>query len=393
MRTPIKSARLAASRLDTTAFPARLRSILAMAAVRAFCLCCPALLYPCMSFHLFEPDEGRYAQIPREMLERGEWSCRLFRAKAYLDKPPLFYWLVMAAYSLFGFHEWSARLIPALAMHASVLVCYLLGRRVVGGREALWGAILLTVSPIFLGVGRLLTLDGVLTLWITTAILAAFVAQQGDRIRFGWWLVAAVACALGVLTKGPVALLLVAPPLWVHQRLVRSSASISLRGWAWFFGIVARSITVVCAVQCSGRVRGLFSLASQFTALRRAVRSREAGVVLCADRALWIVAGHVIDLAAESFPDVNRGVKFQEPMYGDGLPITRGIVVHFFLLTRGQQIADVRIAGVSAVVPGVGVLFGAYAMACLALRDRHDRGCLARARGCELLRHSPLRDD
>src|SRR5688572_5262444 len=60
-----------------------------------------ALLYPSLSFALFEPDETRYAQIPREMLQRGELVVPYLHNEPYLDKPPLFYWLVMASYSLF----------------------------------------------------------------------------------------------------------------------------------------------------------------------------------------------------------------------------------------------------------------------------------------------------
>ncbi|MCI0378405.1 MAG: hypothetical protein L0215_12420, partial [Gemmataceae bacterium] len=69
-----------------------------------------ALLYPCLSFYLFEPDEGRYAQIPREMLERGDWIVPTLQNEPYLDKPPLFYWLVMLSYAVFGYHDWAARL-------------------------------------------------------------------------------------------------------------------------------------------------------------------------------------------------------------------------------------------------------------------------------------------
>src|SRR5712691_4172725 len=76
-----------------------------------------AILYPCLSFYLFEPDEGRYAQIPREMLARGDWIVPVLQGEPYLDKPPLFYWLVMLSYRLLGIHDWSARLIPALAVH------------------------------------------------------------------------------------------------------------------------------------------------------------------------------------------------------------------------------------------------------------------------------------
>ena len=195
------------------------------------------LLYPCVSFPLFEPDEGRYAQIPREMLTACEWIVPTLHGEAYLDKPPLFYWLVMLSYALFGYHDGAARLIPALAMHASVLLTYLLGRRIVGERSAFWGALLLTVSPLFMSVGRLLVLDGLLTLWVTLALLTAYVAQADKRLTLGWWCVAALACGLGVLTKGPVTLVLVLPPLWTHRRLV-AAAAISWRAWLGLYVIV-----------------------------------------------------------------------------------------------------------------------------------------------------------
>jgi len=176
------------------------------------------LLYPCMSFHLFEPDEGRYAEIPREMLERGDWVVPHLQGAPYLDKPPLLYWLVMLSYSVFGVSDWSARLVPALAVHGCVLITYLLGRRSLGERAAFWGALILGLSPGFLGVGRLLLLDGLLSLWVTLEVLCAFEAVRSGRLQWGWWLLAATACGLGVLTKGPVALVLLLPPLWVYAR-------------------------------------------------------------------------------------------------------------------------------------------------------------------------------
>src|SRR5581483_9592742 len=130
------------------------------------------LLYPCLSFYLFEPDEGRYAEIPREMLARGEWALPYLQGKPYLDKPPLLYWLVMTSYSLLGVHDWAARLVPALAVHGCVLLLYLLGRRSLGERAAFWGALLLALSPGFAGMGRLLLLDGVLAFWVTLSLLS-----------------------------------------------------------------------------------------------------------------------------------------------------------------------------------------------------------------------------
>lgn len=197
-----------------------------------------ALLYPCMSFHLFEPDEGRYAQIPREMLERGDWIVPTLQQQPYLDKPPLFYWLVALSFSIFGFHDWAARLVPALAMHGAVMMTYLLGRRIVGERSAFWGALLLIVSPIFLGVGRLLVLDGLLTFWVTASLLTICLAQDGEEAHIGWWFASAVSCGLGVLTKGPIAMVLVLVPLLMH-RMLAPSARVTWLAWLGFFAVIA----------------------------------------------------------------------------------------------------------------------------------------------------------
>ena len=104
------------------------------------------MLYPTIGFDLFEPDEGRYAQIPREMLENREWIVPTLQGEPYLDKPPLFYWLVMTSFQVFGAHAWSARLVPALAMQGCVLATYFLGRRMVGERAAWWGAMFAVIK-------------------------------------------------------------------------------------------------------------------------------------------------------------------------------------------------------------------------------------------------------
>ena len=199
------------------------------------------LLYPTMSFRLLEPDEGRYAQIPKEMLGRGDWVVPHLQGEPYLDKPPLMYWLVMLSYKLFGVSEAAARLVPALAIHATILVLYWLGRRSMGERSAFWGGLFLMAAPGFTGMGRLLILDGLLTFWITLTLLATFEAIRGDRLRMGWWYLAAVAAGLGVLTKGPVPFLLVVPPIWLHRRLSGNRAPI---GWAHLLGFVGVAAAV-----------------------------------------------------------------------------------------------------------------------------------------------------
>jgi 4-amino-4-deoxy-L-arabinose transferase-like glycosyltransferase len=195
------------------------------------------LLYPCLAFPLFEPDEGRYAEIPREMLQRGEWVVPYLQGEPYLDKPPLFYWLVMLSYRAFGCHDWAARLVPALAVHGCVLLTYLLGRRRLGERAAFWGAGVLAVAPAFAGMGRLLLLDGLLTFWLTLALLSLFEALHGQRLRWGWWLLSAAACGLAVLTKGPVALVLLAPPAWAYRRLTGSPWRVGRRAVVAFLAV------------------------------------------------------------------------------------------------------------------------------------------------------------
>jgi hypothetical protein len=113
----------------------------------------------------------------------------------------------------------------------------LLGRRVVGERAAFWGALLLGLAPGFVSMGRLLILDGLLALWVTLSLFAGFEAVRGGRLRWGWWLLAAVACGLGVLTKGPVAVVLLVPPLWLHRRLTRAACPIPWGARAVFLGV------------------------------------------------------------------------------------------------------------------------------------------------------------
>src|SRR5207248_1410273 len=140
-------------------------------------------------------------------------------------------------------------------------IAYLLGRRSLGERSALAGAVALTLAPGFLGMTRLLLLDGLLTLWVVLAVLAAFEAVRGDRLRWSWWLLSALACGLGILTKGPVALVLLAPPLWLYRGLTGRGCRPGRLGWLVFLA-VALAIAVpwyaALAVRVPGFVRYFF---------------------------------------------------------------------------------------------------------------------------------------
>src|SRR5262245_10912358 len=129
-------------------------------------------------FPLQDPDEGRYAEIPREMLEQGDWITPRLNYVEYFEKPPLFYWLVAIAFRTFGTSEGAARLVPALSGLACIGVTYALGRRLFGRRAALVAAATLATAPLFFLFSQTLIIDMLLTLMLTTCLAASWEARQ-----------------------------------------------------------------------------------------------------------------------------------------------------------------------------------------------------------------------
>ncbi len=168
---------------------------------------------------LLEPQEPRYAEVSRQMLATNSWVVPVLDGQPYLDKPPLFYWLIMFSYQVCGVHDWAARLVPGLAGVLTVLLTWLWGRALVGARAAFWSALILCLSARFVYLQRLLTFDSVLCLTVTAGLAAAHLALRETRLRWPWWLASAAACGLGVLAKGPVAVALVLPPVLAYRYL------------------------------------------------------------------------------------------------------------------------------------------------------------------------------
>jgi len=160
---------------------------------------------------LFNPDEGRYAEIPREMLAGGSWIIPHLDGVAYIEKPPLQYWATAAALQVFGQSVFAARLYTALCALATSLVVWLAAKRLWGVAAAWRAAAVLSSTLLFVVLGQLLTLDMSLTCYTTLALAGFLLAQpvpgraQRRESARRWMLVAWVAVALGVLTKGLVA--------------------------------------------------------------------------------------------------------------------------------------------------------------------------------------------
>jgi 4-amino-4-deoxy-L-arabinose transferase-like glycosyltransferase len=216
--------------------PARQRSPLA--AVVLLLIVAGLLFFSRLSAPLLEPQEPRYAEIPRQMLAEGRWLLPILNGQAYLDKPPLLYWSVMASYAMFGVHDWAARLVPGLAGLLTVLLTYFWGRRAAGDRAGLCGALVLCLSGRFVYLERMLTMDCLLCLWTTAGLATAHIGIMGRRLHWGWWLLSATTCALGVLTKGPIALVLILVPVLAYCLLDRRAARISLWQWTVYLATV-----------------------------------------------------------------------------------------------------------------------------------------------------------
>ena len=161
------------------------------------------LLYRLGEWPLIEPDEGRNAEVAREMLVLGQWSVPHFNGLPYLDKPVLLFWMIAGAFRLLGVNELAARLPSVLGALATLFLTYDLVRVLAGRRRALLAAAVLATAPIVLAYGRLVIFDMPLTALMIAALDCLVRARlQGNPWR--WFPAAGLAMGLATLTKGPV---------------------------------------------------------------------------------------------------------------------------------------------------------------------------------------------
>jgi 4-amino-4-deoxy-L-arabinose transferase-like glycosyltransferase len=185
------------------------------------------------AFALAEPDEPRYAEIPREMIESGDWVTPRLNYVKYFEKPPLIYWLTAIDFELFGMSEFVARLTPAVFALIGIGMAGALGRSMFGPWTGYAAAALLAATPLYFGLSQILILDMPLSGLMTVALGAFWLAYTRPRWRaaFVWLLYAAT--ALAVLTKGPVAPLLIGAIIVVFLVL-----ELNLRALRWLLNPV-----------------------------------------------------------------------------------------------------------------------------------------------------------
>lgn len=169
------------------------------------------LLYALGVRTLVPPDEGRYAEMAREMFASGDWITTRLNGIKYFEKPPLQTWMNALSFTLFGLGDWQARLWTGLCGLLGVVLTGVAGTRVFGARIGFYAALVLGSSFYWVACSQIDSLDMGLSGMMTVALCALLIAQRDDASgseRRNWMLVCWAGMALSVLSKGLIGLVL-----------------------------------------------------------------------------------------------------------------------------------------------------------------------------------------
>ena len=179
-----------------------------------------ALFFRLGSLPLLQPDEGRNAEVAREMKESGAWLSPSYNGIAYLDKPAFFFKAVALSLAAFGNHEWSARLPSAVFGLALLAITFVFCRRVHGTRCAVMAVIIIATMPLYVVFSRTIIFDMTLAFFVSGAIFAGYRAEECEgKSRRNWYLLGALAAGFATLVKGPVGFLIPGLVLFVFHRV------------------------------------------------------------------------------------------------------------------------------------------------------------------------------
>jgi 4-amino-4-deoxy-L-arabinose transferase-like glycosyltransferase len=154
---------------------------------------------------LFDVDEGAFSQATLEMFQRGDFLSTYLNGEPRYDKPILVYWLQALGVALIGPSEWAFRLPSAICATLWALITYLFVRRFYGPERGLLAAVVLATSLGVFIIDRAATADALLNVLIAASMLGAWLHLSTGRRA--WLYATHAAIGLGVLAKGPIAIL------------------------------------------------------------------------------------------------------------------------------------------------------------------------------------------
>ncbi len=170
-----------------------------------------AILYLGVSYFrpISNPDEGRYAEIPREMISSGDYITPRLNGLEYFYKPPLFYWFQVLSLKSFGINRTSIRLANTLMAVVGICLTYTAARSMYGRRAGIFSALILSSSILYYVIGSVVTLDMTVSVFMSAAMFSFIVAIKKSGIFKSILLsLFFVFCALAVMTKGIIGILI-----------------------------------------------------------------------------------------------------------------------------------------------------------------------------------------
>ncbi|WP_050462223.1 glycosyltransferase family 39 protein [Herbaspirillum autotrophicum] len=176
---------------------------------------------------LVPTDEGRYAEMAREMVATQDWITTRLNGIKYFEKPPLQTWMNAITFELFGLGEWQARLWTGLCGLLGIGLVAYAGRRVFNERTAYYAPLVLASSFFWAGMGHINTLDMGLAGMMTISLCGLLLAQRNDASRSeqrNWMLACWAGMALAVLSKGLIGIVLPGAVLVLYTLLSRDWA-------------------------------------------------------------------------------------------------------------------------------------------------------------------------
>jgi 4-amino-4-deoxy-L-arabinose transferase-like glycosyltransferase len=188
---------------------------------------------------LLDPDEAHYAELTREMLHSGSWLVPLLDGKPFIDKPVLFHWLQGASVLLLGETEFAARLPTALSAIGLFAMTRWVGTALFDAEIGSLGAIMFATIPATFALASIAIFDMVFALFLFGALGCLLVAAKRSSISTECW--GYVLLTLAVMTKGPVALVLVALFLGTAS-LISRDTRLLVRQLHWRLGLAAVAI-------------------------------------------------------------------------------------------------------------------------------------------------------
>ena len=192
---------------------------------------------------LFEGSEGLYAHISREMKVSGQWFQLTYHDESYINKPPLFFWVLALFTRLFGENEIALRLPGALFSLGTMMLTYFLGKSLFSRTAGFWAAMVIATSHLFLWYGRRTLFDSMQTFFITLALFAWAKAHLQNAGNW-WYPIIGVAIALAVMTKG---LHGAALPLIVILSMLAVTRDYSPLKNLWFHLSVFLAVAIIAA--------------------------------------------------------------------------------------------------------------------------------------------------